>query len=274
MKKISTKISRKPFHLFWILAILIFFNFCNLNLAFAESGSITDVLRKEALALDGMKHSGSMTACRGISSANTRQKIVALTFDDGPHRKYTDEVLAILRMNNIKATFFVVGKNVEESPDVVKLTYAEGHVIGNHSYSHPYLSSLSGDEIETELTKTNGIINRVIGVSPFLFRPPYGSCSPKTARIARNLDFKTIMWSADYRMDLITASEKIANEIVSHVRSGAIILLHDGGGNRENVVEALPIIIRALRNDGYEFVTVPELLNIKPYFVKRATDAY
>ena len=250
---------------------LIFFSFCNLNPAFAES-EIINVLRNENKTVaetgsSNIKHPWSIKGCKGIGSADTHQKIVALTFDDGPHKKYTDKILAILKMNDIKATFFVVGKNVEAYPEVVKATYAGGHVIGNHTYSHYYLSDLSGDKIEEELTKANQIINKVIGVSPFLFRPPYASCSAKSVRVTKRLDLKTIVWAAaaaEYYPDR-TSSEKIAAEIVKLVKPGAIILLHDGGGNREKSVEALPIIITALRSQGYEFVTVPELLNIKAY---------
>jgi len=206
-----------------------------------------------------------LRSCRGIGNINTSRKVVALTFDDGPHKKYTDEILMILKLYEIRGTFFLVGQNVAEYPCIVKALYANGHVVGNHSYSHNYLNTQTADEIAVALTKTNNLIKKTIGVYPALFRPPYGSCSSDSVRIVKKLKLKTIMWSVDYPLERLTAPEDIANEVIGQVKPGAIILLHDGGGNRESVIAALPIIIKALKSEGYEFLTVPELLSVGAY---------
>ncbi|MDR1057604.1 MAG: polysaccharide deacetylase family protein [Coxiellaceae bacterium] len=207
-----------------------------------------------------------MRACLGIKSARTTKKVVALTFDDGPSQ-YTKEILKVLEANNTKATFFVIGKNVIKYPQTVKEIHIKGNIVGNHTYSHPYLPNLSGDDIETELTKNSSLIFRIIGFTPRLFRPPYGSCSVKSRIVAKNLGLIPIFWSSitdDYRYQL-TTSTKITLEIINLVRPGAIICLHDGGGNRKKTVEALKIIIFILKNEGYEFLTIPELLGIPAY---------
>jgi peptidoglycan/xylan/chitin deacetylase (PgdA/CDA1 family) len=205
--------------------------------------------------------------CQGAKGIRTNKKVVALTFDDGPHQKYTPEVLAVLKQNNIRATFFVVGKNAERYPDIIKAAYVDGHVIANHSYSHFFLTKLSDDDIEIELTKTSKIVNGMIGKYPMLFRPPYGACSDKTTKIATELGFTTVLWNDmtnDYEVSK-TTPEKIADDIVGHVRRGSIIGLHDGGGNREKTVKALLLIVSELKDRGYEFLTIPELLNIGGY---------
>lgn len=216
---------------------------------------------------DSSKNNSVVTrACRNTGKLETTRKIVALTFDDGPHEKYTGEILDILQQNNVKATFFVVGKNAKRYPNIIKKIYMSGHVIANHTYSHNDLTMLSDDEIETEITMASRVVYKIIDEYPMLFRPPYGACSTKTAKVVCGLGFRTIAWSDvanDY--DIKITYEKIANNIIDNVQPGAIIVLHDGGGKREKTVKALSIIINALRDKGYEFLTIPELLGIEAY---------
>lgn len=237
------------------------------GIVFADTSAVTNVLHKEHSSRSNAKH--SLTTCRGINILPASKKVVALTFDDGPSKVYTPRVLGILKQNNIKGTFFFIGSNVKEYPEIVSEAYKNGNIIGNHSYSHSYLNRLDGEDIEYELTRTSALIKKVIGVYPLLFRPPYGACSAGSVRVARNLNLKTIMWSAmvdDYHVDR-TTSEKIASQILGLIHPGAVIGLHDGGGNREKSVEALQIIIEALRKEGYSFVTIPELLGVQPYAI-------
>lgn len=213
-----------------------------------------------------------MKGCLGIGRLKTARKVVAITFDDGPHKIYTREILEILKQNNIRATFFVVGKNVQskECSDVIKTAYANGNVISNHTYAHASLAKLArrsaNDEIEAELVRTNKIVFGLINKEPALFRFPYGDCSPKSAKVVSDLGFTAVAWSDmtnDY--DSYMTAEKIANDIIRYVHPGAIIGLHDGVNNSERTVKALPIIINTLRNEGYEFLTIPELLNVAAY---------
>ncbi|MEI8055697.1 MAG: polysaccharide deacetylase family protein [bacterium] len=226
----------------------------------------------DALALaDNNSHEYPvMKGCLGIGRLKTARKVVALTFDDGPHQKYTGEVLEVLRLNNIRATFFVVGRNAQsckECENAIKIAYRDGNIIGSHTYSHADLRKLTDDEIRIELVKTNDVVYGLIKERPMLFRSPYGGCSARTAREVSDLGFVSIAWSDmtnDYDAAHMT-SEKIAGDIIKYVHPGAIIGLHDGGGNREKTVKALSIIINTLRNDGYEFLTIPELLDVEAY---------
>jgi peptidoglycan/xylan/chitin deacetylase (PgdA/CDA1 family) len=213
-----------------------------------------------------------MKGCLGIGKLKTTRKVVALTFDDGPHQKYTGEILEILRLNNIRATFFVVGKNAQsckECENAIQIAHRDGNIIGSHTYSHADLRKLTDDETKVELIRTNDIVYRLIRERPALFRSPYGGCYARTAKEVSDLGFTAIAWSDmtnDYDAAHMTP-EKIASDIIRYVHPGAIIGLHDGGGNREKTVKALSIIINTLRNDGYEFLTIPELLNIRGYRV-------
>lgn len=217
--------------------------------------------------IEKSKKCNIMQICRGINGIKTNKKVVALTFDDGPHKKYTNEILEVLKQHNIKATFFVIGKNAENYPDVVKNIYLNGNDIGNHTYSHFYLTKLSNKDIEKEITSCNKIIQNIIYEDPLFFRPPYGACSARTSGIIEQLNITPIGWSDmtdDYNVNN-TTHEKIADELIKYVRPGAIIGMHDGGGNREKTVLALPIIIQTLKAKGYKFLTVSELVGIDTY---------
>lgn len=201
------------------------------------------------------------------NASNFGEKVIALTFDDGPSAQYTPEVLDILKKNNIKATFFVTGGSVYNHQEVLKRAFAEGNVIGNHSYSHPNLSKMSDSVIAKELTKTNELIYQTIHVHPVLFRPPYGSCSAQCKKVVSDLGFRKITWSYmvndwDYKK---TTPEIIAASIINHATPGGIMNMHDGGLNKGKTVAALPIIIDTLRKKGYQLVTVPEILKIAAY---------
>lgn len=207
---------------------------------------------------------------RGIEKIKTRQKVVALTFDDGPS-KYTPEILEILRSYGIRGTFFFIGQNMKYYPATVRQAYLDGNVIANHTYSHPWLTKRSDEQIDNELITTNKIIHNIIGECATLFRPPYGACSARTAKAISDLGFISIGWSDmanEFDVNHTTA-EKIASEIIMYARPGGIIGLHDGGGNRAKSVKALVIVINRLTDMGYEFVTIPELLDIEGYIPKK-----
>jgi len=205
--------------------------------------------------------------CHGVRHIRTDKKIVALSFDDGPNGKYTEEVLDILAKHNIHATFFVVGEDVAHHADLIKKIYNAHHVIGNHSFSHPNFSTLPSEKVAPELQKNSALIYGMTGAVPALFRPPYGVCSSASAGITAELGYKTILWddiTDDYDIKK-TTENKIASDILKLARPGSIIVLHDGGGERSKTVAALSIIIDRLEEKGYSFVTVPELLSIPPY---------
>ena len=183
------------------------------------------------------------------------RKVVALTFDDGPNPATTNQALGTLFKYGIKATFFVLGKNVSGNEEILKRMKADGHVIGNHSWSHPVLSKLSLDEAKKQITDTEDALTKVLGSSSKLMRPPYGAI---TDDIRNSLDLSFIMWDVD-SLDWKSKNEAaILTEIQREVKNGSIILMHD---IHAETVNALPKVIDYLKGQGYDFVTIPDLLD-------------
>jgi len=201
---------------------------------------------------------------RFLYFGNPQKPEVALTFDDGPNPNYTPQVLATLEQYHVKATFFCVGRLVAQYPDLVKAEYADGHVIGNHSWSHPNLGLLSSNEVATQLRQTSDIIQQTLGVRPTFFRPPYGVFNTTVLTQANLMGLTTIIWNDEARDWLRPGIDVISSRILGLAGNGAIILLHDGGGNRYQTVKALPTIITTLRAEGYNFVTLQQMVNDLP----------
>ncbi len=193
---------------------------------------------------------------------NKPDKVIALTFDDGPAPKYTQQVLQILKEQNIKATFFCVGEMVHYFPQIAKLEVADGHAIGNHTWHHWYRKmnlSIAAREIESTATA----IYQTMGVKTSLFRPPYGILNNGVADYAKKNNYAVLMWSddsIDYRRPSVS---RLVNNVLKDAKPGGIVLMHDGGGDRSHTVKALPQIITALKQQGYKFVTIPTLLEIQ-----------
>jgi peptidoglycan-N-acetylglucosamine deacetylase len=192
---------------------------------------------------------------------NTHLPEIALTFDDGPNPVYTPQVLAVLQAFNIKATFFDVGYLVKEYPNIVSQEFLQGHSIGNHSWSHPELTRLSAKGILSQLVSTSDAIQSVTGSRPTIFRPPYGLFNHIVFAQALQLNLTTILWNNEAHDWTTPGVSVIARRILNLVRYGGIILLHDGGGFRAQTVAALPIIVTALKQRGFTFVTIPQLLH-------------
>ncbi|MES2813140.1 MAG: polysaccharide deacetylase family protein [Bacteroidota bacterium] len=187
------------------------------------------------------------------SIPNSENKIY-LTFDDGPTAEVTEWVLELLKQNEIKATFFCIGKNIQNYPDIFKKVVSEGHAVGNHTYNH-----LSGWETSTEeyLKNTNKCdveICKTNGVKSSLFRPPYGKITPSQSKKLRNLGYKIIMWdilTADF--DTTISPEKCLENATEKVESGSVIVFHDSKKAFENMKYALPKAIAFYKNKGFEF---------------------
>ncbi|AFY54981.1 putative xylanase/chitin deacetylase [Rivularia sp. PCC 7116] len=190
------------------------------------------------------------------------KKVIALTFDDGPWEKTTQQTLDILKKNNVKATFFVVGKALQNNPRLGKQIVADGHAIANHTWNHWY-HFMNPQVAAFEIDKTTELIYKVTGVKTNLFRPPGGHLSNGLVAHAKNKKYATLMWSADSRDFQKPAPATMVNTVLKNARPGGIVLLHDGGGDRTNTVKALPQIINKLRQQGYSFVTIPELLEMQ-----------
>lgn len=197
-----------------------------------------------------------------VHTIPTKEKIVALTFDDGPHPTFTPKILDILDKYHIKATFFMIGKRMEQYPEIVEDVVSRGHIIGNHTYTHP--NNIKADtqtQIIRELEQCEQVIEKMTGRRTHIFRPPKGLVNGTVFMIAEEEGYKTILWtvSADHR-DTPTP-QLMAERVLKHIRPGSIILAHDGTFcTRWKDVAATPIIIESLLKQGYRFVTVPELL--------------
>ncbi|MEB3147692.1 MAG: polysaccharide deacetylase family protein [Sphaerospermopsis sp.] len=190
------------------------------------------------------------------------QKVIALTFDDGPWPKSTAQVLDILKKNNIPGTFFVVGQNVKNYPDLTRRIVAEGHSIANHTWHHWY-HHMNPQTAAYEVANTTDIIFKTTGVKSGLFRPPGGIMTNGVVSYARNNKYAIIMWSSDSIDYSRPAVPRLINNIFKSAKPGGIVLMHDGGGDRTHTVQALPEIISRFRKQGYKFVTVPELLEMQ-----------
>ncbi|CVK21913.1 polysaccharide deacetylase family protein [Sporomusa sphaeroides] len=193
-----------------------------------------------------------------ISKVPTTQKVVALTIDDGPHNKVTPEILAILKDKNVKATFFVLGKNVEDNPRIFAQEIADGHEVGVHTYSHSSLPKLSDKKIEEEFEKAEKVILPITAM-PTLFRPPGGAFNERVIRIAKQRGYQVVLWSIDTRDWECPPEKRIIDEVYKAVKPGSIILMHDGQYPIPTP-RVLGTIIDGLRERGYIFVTVSELL--------------
>ncbi len=194
--------------------------------------------------------------CRNSSYA----KKIALTFDDGPHPRYTQEILKILAEYDIKATFFVIGVNAETYPDSLKQIVESGCEIGNHTYSHKRLSNLSDEEVRNEIVHCEEVVERLTGIRPHVFRPPEGMMHPTLSCFMNEKEYNVALWSIDTLDWALNPSVAITKTVMNELKGGDIILMHDyvSGGN--TTCEALRIIIPKILAQGYEFVTISELI--------------
>lgn len=199
-----------------------------------------------------------------IKKGNEDEKIIALTFDDGPDEVFTPQVLDILKKNDVKATFFLVGENLKQNKEIVKRQFEEGHEIGNHTYTHINVAKSGYDKVYEEITKTQEEIKEITGVEPKLFRPPYRAMSRNMCDIIKNKNMNIILWSnLDPRDWSNPGVYSIVNTIESKVGNGNIILLHDYNNLRNSksqTIQALESVIPYLKEQGYKFVTISELI--------------
>ncbi len=200
---------------------------------------------------------------------NTGLPEVALTFDDGPNPANTPQLLAILKNYHVQATFFDVGRLVKLYPYLARQEIADGHIIGNHTWSHAYLPALTPDMMRKQIAKTSDIIQQVTGIRPIFFRPPYGAVSAKVLTIINEFGLTTVIWNNDAQDWSIPGTFTIIARVLAAAGPGAIILLHDGGGNRSQTIAALPTIIQQLRAQHFQFVTMAQL--VADYHYKAAS---
>lgn len=199
-----------------------------------------------------------------IYYVDTAEKKVAFSFDASWGAERTGQILDILSENNIKTTFFVTGFWIEEYPDYVKSIFDEGHEIGNHTFSHPHLNSLSAEQVKEELLKLEEMIVDITGAKPFLFRPPFGEYGNHVITTASELGYKTIQWSIDSLDWQNLTKEEIVQRVTGRAHKGAIILFHNNG---LYTADALQDIIDYYHKHNYEIVPISELIYEEGYYI-------
>lgn len=213
-----------------------------------------------------------------LVSGPKNERVVALTFDDGPNPPYTGEILAVLRAEHVRATFFVVGRAVAAFPDVVRSEAADGDAIGNHTWAHEHLLLDDGSSLRRTLVRTDRAIFAATGYHTRIMRPPFGARDWLVLDEVRKLGYTPVMWSVPLANDWENPPPRvIANRVLRYTGDGAIIALHDGNRgivcarmrepghlcDRSGDVEATRLIVEALKHQGYRFVTIPELLRMQ-----------
>jgi peptidoglycan/xylan/chitin deacetylase (PgdA/CDA1 family) len=198
-----------------------------------------------------------------INDVSTSQKVVAITFDDGPNPIFTAQVLEIFREAEGKATFFMIGEQMDKHPEMVKKVVEQGHEIGNHTYTHPKLSQLSLAECLAEIERTEKLLEELVGQKPVVFRPPYLDYNQDTILIMQQKDYPMIgalnMEAQDWEMPGV---DHILVKSRDCVKNGSILIFHDGYGDRSQTIEAVRILVSELTSQGYQLVTVSELLKL------------
>ncbi|WP_082614902.1 polysaccharide deacetylase family protein [Paenibacillus sp. Soil787] len=196
---------------------------------------------------------------------SAQEKKVALTFDDGPDTRFTPKVLDALKASQVKATFFVLGSQANAHPDMIRRIVNEGHIIGNHSYSHANLPKLTVDKFQSQIMSTESVLQGLIGYAPKLIRPPYGAINEEQVRWIADHHYLVVNWNVDSLDWKSLNSDQVLNNIMQQTKPGSIILQHSGGADSQDLsgtVQAIGPLISKLKAAGYTFVTVPELLHV------------
>ncbi|MED0669567.1 polysaccharide deacetylase family protein [Aneurinibacillus aneurinilyticus] len=194
---------------------------------------------------------------------NTKKKLIALTFDDGPHPVYTRRVLKILDKHKAKATFFVVGERAKWYAPVIRQIHRRGHEIGNHTFTHPHMKHITAEQLQEEIRKTDQIVHSLTGTYPRFFRPPGGEITYAVLRSSERQKHPIAIWSyhQDSRDWTHPGTAYIVSKVTSGARPGDIILFHDSGLDQSQTIEAVDKVLAILSKQGYRFVTLSQLLH-------------
>ena len=212
-----------------------------------------------ALVLLSLTAASTLSPALPLAAKESGQKKIALTFDDGPSAKYTGEILDILQQYKVKATFFVIGANAKQHPDLLQRIVDEGHEVGNHTYSHPHLQKISEAELAKELCKADALLQKLCGLSPTLFRPPEGVVSDAVKTAAQKKGYRLVLWSIDTRDWALNSVSNILRTVKKEASDGDIILFHDWVADKSPTPEALRQLLPWLLKEGFTCVTVSKL---------------
>lgn len=198
-----------------------------------------------------------------ISAAHTTLRQIAISFDDGPAPLYTPKILQILKEHQVEAAFFCIGRRIEENKDLLKQVYDEGHLIGNHSYSHDlWFDLFSTQKMNRDLQMMNEAMHKVTGVKPRLFRPPYGVTNPNLKKAIEKNNFIPIGWSIRSMDTVAKDAKKLLAKVTGSLKPGAVVLFHD---TSKATVDMLSAFLQEVKRNGYEIVRLDKLLNLEPY---------
>ncbi len=203
------------------------------------------------------------SSCEVIRSHQNSDMKIALTFDDGPHVQYTEIILDILDKYNVKATFFIIGENAKRLPELVCKIKNKGHEIANHTFTHRNIDLMNLTQVKNEMIQTEQMLNEICGANPKLFRPPGGINNNILREAASALDYRIVMWSVDTRdWSCYTTADMVVDNVIANTCTGSIILLHDSVSRSCSITaESLERILDYLLAEGYNLVTVSELLS-------------
>lgn len=211
----------------------------------------------------GCYYIGSNFFMRVTCSLKTNKKIIAITFDDGPDATATPQILEILKQQNTPATFFCIGSRIQGNEIFLKQIHEQGHIIGNHSFSHHFWFDLfSSAKMLDDLLQANQLVRQTINLTPLLFRPPYGVINPNLKKAILRSRMTPIGWSVRSMDTVINSPEKLLNKITRRLNPGAIFLFHDTGAA---TISVLPLFIEQAKAKGYEIVRLDKMLNLQAY---------
>ena len=200
--------------------------------------------------------------CRVLCSANTDEKKIALTFDDGPDKAVTPAILDVLKRHDVKAAFFTIGHKAEKNPVLIRRIDDEGHIVGSHSYSHDFWFDLFGSQkMIIELQKTESVLNQILNKKIRMFRPPYGVTNPPLASVLKKMKYYVVGWSLRSK-DTVLGDDQLFERLTKKVKPGDIIIFHD---TKTQTVEVLDKFIIFAKENNYSFERADRLLNIEPY---------
>jgi peptidoglycan/xylan/chitin deacetylase (PgdA/CDA1 family) len=202
---------------------------------------------------------------RAFHAGQRGSKQIALTFDDGPNDPHTLNLLEVLAKHNVRATFFLIGRYVRQQPDIAREIAKQGHVIGNHTFTHPLLIFEPSSWIRREISQCRDAIGEAVGEQSNLFRPPWGGRRPGVFRLVRDLELEPIMWNVTGYDWNAPSADYIEQKVTRKIRGGDVVLLHDGshaafGTDRSKTVQAVDRMIARYHAEGYQFVTIPEMM--------------
>lgn len=211
----------------------------------------------------GCYYIGSNFFLKVICSANTDRKEIAISFDDGPSTTYTPEILGLLKLHNIKAAFFCIGNRIGGNEKILRQIHEDGHIIGNHSFSHHFwFDMFSTEKMLHDLRRMDEAMKEITGLQPKLFRPPYGVTNPNLKEAIIKGGYTPVGWSVRSMDTVIKQENKLLDKIIGSLKPGAVFLFHD---TSKTTLAVLPAFIEEVKKRGYDIIPLDKLLHLKPY---------